>query len=194
MYPCDVTNEQEVSQLLHWIFLNFGKLNGLIHAAGRAGKGVVQLKTHEKAHQVLSTKIYGAYYLAKATHNLPILDFVVLMSSIAAVVGAKGQLDYSAANASLDVMAQSNLFHSKFTLSLNWNTWRDVGMSVNSSTTNALNLFNLGNDISSKEGQSLFLNALSTPYRQLIISNYELARYQALLANPVNEQEETKIP
>ncbi|KTD57099.1 polyketide synthase [Legionella sainthelensi] len=192
LYPCDVTNEQEVSQLLHWIFLNFGKLNGLIHAAGRAGKGVIQLKTHEKAHQVLSTKIYGAYYLAKATHNLPILDFVVLISSIAAVVGAKGQLDYSAANAGLDVMAQSNLFHSKFTLSLNWNTWRDVGMSVDSSTTNALNLFNLGNDISSQEGQSLFLNALSTSYRQLIISNYELARYQALLANPVNQQEETK--
>ncbi|WP_115707737.1 polyketide synthase [Legionella sainthelensi] len=192
LYPCDVTNEQEVSQLLHWIFLNFGKLNGLIHAAGRAGKGVIQLKTHEKAHQVLSTKIYGAYYLAKATHNLPILDFVVLMSSIAAVVGAQGQLDYSAANASLDVMAQSNLFHSKFTISLNWNTWRDVGMSVDSSTTNPLNLFNLGNDISSKEGQSLFLNALSTSYRQLIISNYELARYQALLANPPHDQEETK--
>lgn len=192
LYPCDVTNDQDVSQLLHWIFLKYGKLNGLIHAAGRAGNGVLQLKTHEKAYQVLSTKIYGAYYLAKATQKLPILDFVVLMSSIAAVVGAKGQIDYSAANASLDAMAQSNLFHSKFTLSLNWNTWRDVGMSVHSSKTDDLNLLNLGNDISSKEGQSLFLNALSTSYRQLVISNYELDRYQALLANTVNEKEETK--
>lgn len=192
LYPCDVTNEQDVSQLFHWIFLNYGKLNGLIHAAGIAGEGIIQLKTPDKAHQVLSPKIYGAYYLANATQNLPILDFVVLMSSIAAIVGAKGQIDYSAANASLDVMAQSNLFHSKFTLSLNWNTWRDVGMSVCLSKTDALNLFNLGNDISSKEGQSLFLNALSTSYRHLIISNYELARYQELLANPVNENEEVK--
>lgn len=177
----DVTNETSVFALFDIIQTKFGKLNGIIHAAGIAGGGLIQLKTQTMTDAVLAPKIHGTYYLAQASKKLPMLDIVVLMSSIAATTGEKGQIDYCSANTFLDSCAASNWFNTKRTISIAWNTWRDVGMSVTTSRPNEIDLFARGNDISPKQGQDLFLKALSAKQEHVIVSNHDLYTYTTWL-------------
>lgn len=192
-YQADIGNYNEVDPLIRYCKSTFGTIHGLIHSAGIAGGGLLQLKTREKAHQVLLSKIHGTYHLAKALQEFN-LDFVVFMSSIASITGEQGQIDYCAANSCLDAFANTHLFHTKFLLSINWNTWREIGMSVDTKRPKDLNLFSRGNTIKPSQGQACFLKALFGRCSNLIVSNYSLEEYSRLIIN--NEliaEEEHKV-
>jgi len=189
----DIGIYDEVEDLIKFCKTKLGRINGVIHAAGIPGGGLMVLKTKLTAYSVLRPKIHGTYHLAKATKDLE-LDFVVLMSSIASVVGEKGQVDYCGANACLDAFAHTNLFKSKFIASINWNTWREVGMSAEVARPKELNLFARGNDISPLQGQELFLKALSCRNSNIIISNYDLDKHYdaTLIENTDSSNEDNK--
>jgi acyl carrier protein len=56
-------------------------------------------------------------------------DFVLLCSSLTAITGGYGQSDYCAANCFLDALAAETARRDSLpVLSVNWDTWRDVGM------------------------------------------------------------------
>lgn len=73
----------------------FGRIDGVIHAAGVAGDGVIQLKSPEVAASVLAPKVKGTLVLNEVLRDAA-PDFIVLCSSIAAVTGGFGQVDYTA--------------------------------------------------------------------------------------------------
>jgi acyl carrier protein len=57
------------------------------------------------------------------------LDFLVLCSSINAICGVAGSIDYTAGNCFLDAFAASRFDLSRAkVVSINWDAWRDVGM------------------------------------------------------------------
>lgn len=64
----------------------FGSVNGVIHAAGIPGGGMVQLKTTEKAAAILAAKVEGTRVLGElfATEQL---DFMLLCSSRSSILG-----------------------------------------------------------------------------------------------------------
>ena len=174
------------------IISNYKLINGVIHCAGIAGSGLVQLKLKQTSHDVLRPKVHGTYNLAKALQSFS-LDFVVLMSSIAALVGEPGQVDYSAANACLDAFAVSGIFSSKCVVSINWNTWRDIGMTVDTSRPDDVDFFDRGNDISPQQGQQLFLQVMESCCSNIAISNYDLDLYATILAERNNKSELSSI-
>jgi hypothetical protein len=102
----------------------------VIHSAGIAAGGVIQLKTAEIAGRVLAPKVAGTQALARALEGIT-LDFFVLCSSMTSLFGGGGQSDYCAANAYLDAFAA---YHTRrtgtFTVAVNWDTWQQVGMAV----------------------------------------------------------------
>jgi len=109
---------------------HFGSLHGVFHAAGVPGAGIVQLKSEAKAAAVLAPKVTGALILNEILRGHD-LDFLCLFSSITAVTGGFGQVDYCAANAFLDALAQANMAQGgPYTLSINWDAWQKVGMAV----------------------------------------------------------------
>ncbi|MGM3308049.1 SDR family NAD(P)-dependent oxidoreductase [Anabaena sp. WFMT] len=111
----------------------FGTINGVIHAAGVPGGGVMQIKTVEEVQKVLSPKVTGTLVLENIFQDVK-LDFLVLCSSIAAIKGIFGQVDYTAANSFLDAFARSkNSTNSTFTVSINWDAWQQVGMAAQAS-------------------------------------------------------------
>jgi len=108
----------------------FGRIDGVIHAAGVGGGGAVQGRSSDDMAAVLQPKVLGTLVLDAVTKELE-PDFVVLCSSLTAVLGGYGQADYCAANAFLDAFAhhKHGLSRTLFT-SINWDAWREVGMAA----------------------------------------------------------------
>jgi hypothetical protein len=88
------------------------------------------MRTPEQVRAVLSPKTAGARALDAAVSDLDPGLFIVF-SSVSAVLGAAGQIDYTAANAYLDAFARERQHRTgRRTLSLGWGAWRDVGMAA----------------------------------------------------------------
>ncbi|MCX7748500.1 MAG: amino acid adenylation domain-containing protein [Clostridia bacterium] len=124
----DVSDFNQLSDLRKCIEERFGGLNGVIHAAGNPGGGMIQLKTKESAEQVLLPKVKGTMALYE-TFKDDSLDFFLFCSSLNAITGGFGQIDYSAANAYLDAFAltHDSLRETRF-VSVDWDRWPGVGM------------------------------------------------------------------
>jgi NAD(P)-dependent dehydrogenase (short-subunit alcohol dehydrogenase family) len=121
----DVTDAGQVTGVVRQAVERFGGLNGVVHAAGVPGGGLIQLKDAATAAEVLAPKVTGTLALRRACLGLP-LDFVVLCSSGIAVTGGTGQVDYAAANSFLDAVGH----HEPGVVSVNWDAWRDIGMAA----------------------------------------------------------------
>jgi acyl transferase domain-containing protein len=126
----DIADAGQVAAAVQQVLARFGAVHGVIHAAGMAGGGVIQLKSPDTAARVLAPKVRGTLALDAALAGLP-LDFFVLCSSTIAVAGGLGQVDYCAANSFLDAFAQDRALRGDGrTVSINWGAWQEVGMAV----------------------------------------------------------------
>ena len=127
----DVTNVAQMRSAVQEARRRYGRLDGVIHAAGVPGGGVIQLKTSEAAAAVMAPKVAGTQALSQAVAGLE-LDFFVLCSSSIALFGGGGQVDYCAANNYLDAFAREYARRTGTpTISINWDGWQQVGMAVN---------------------------------------------------------------
>ncbi|MFG2058172.1 SDR family NAD(P)-dependent oxidoreductase [Micromonospora sp. NPDC048930] len=125
----DVTDPADLRRVRAEAEAAFGGLDGIVHAAGLPGGGVAELKERAEAERVLAPKLAGTLALAQVFGDLP-LDFVVLCSSVTAVAGGFGQVDYCAANAFLDAHARAGQGWRAPVLSQNWGGWAEVGMAA----------------------------------------------------------------
>jgi amino acid adenylation domain-containing protein len=158
----------------------FGAVHGVVHAAGRPGGGILQVKTRAAAEAVLAPKVWGALALDEVFQDVP-LDFLVLFSSVTAVLAQPGQADYAAANAFLDAFAQERTARGKLTLSIGWDAWRESGMAVSTEVPAELREWRqqeLKQGMTDAEGVEAFRRALAggspgSPW--LVVSTQDLA-------------------
>ncbi len=123
----DVTNLSSVERAAEAIAQKWEPVRTLIHAAGVFDDGPFQTKSDESLLRVLRPKVVGTDHLERVFGDE--LQLFVLFSSVASFLGLPGQIDYSAANAYLDAIAEKRAHSSPGrTLVVNWNAWRDVGM------------------------------------------------------------------
>jgi acyl carrier protein len=116
----DIADEVAMRTLVRDVLDRFGRLDGVVHAEGPPGAGLMQLKTSAMTDAVLIPKIAGALALERVTSDLP-LDFFVLFSSVISVAGGVGQVDTCAANAVLDALAQRRSIDGRcFTAAIDW--------------------------------------------------------------------------
>ena len=131
----DLQNRAAVRQALQSIAQEHGAVNGILHSAGQLADSFLLKKTAGQMQQVLEPKVQGTLNLDEASRDLG-LDFLVLFSSVASVLGNLGQGDYAAANGFMDEYARyrNELVkrgeRSGQTLSLNWPLWRAGGMQI----------------------------------------------------------------
>jgi acyl transferase domain-containing protein/acyl carrier protein len=120
----DVTDKEMMQSAITRAEARFGPVNGIIHAAGVPGMGLIHLKTPAMASNVLAPKVKGTLVLEEIFQDKP-LDFLVLFSSISSfTAGGPGQIDYCAANAFLDAHAQRQIGCDRLTISINWCEWQ----------------------------------------------------------------------
>ncbi|MBW4592774.1 MAG: SDR family NAD(P)-dependent oxidoreductase [Brasilonema angustatum HA4187-MV1] len=126
----DVTNSEQMQQAIAQAQGQFGQLNGVIHAAGVPGGGVIQRKTPEMAESILAPKVKGTLVLDSILKDVH-LDFFVLCSARTGILGGFGQVDYVGANAFLDAFAHHKTQQDgTFTVSIDWCAWQEVGMAA----------------------------------------------------------------
>jgi acyl carrier protein len=161
-----------------------GQIHGVIHTAGVIGGGVMQLKTAETIASVLRPKAKGMLVLDALLGHKE-CDFLLAFSSISAILGEFGQSDYCAANIFLDTFArQKTAEHDPFTVSVNWDTWKEVGMTVDTVKTAKMPpeiteklKQEIAAGITSEEGANVFARILSQQtLSQVIVSTKDLQR------------------
>ncbi|WP_024914075.1 type I polyketide synthase [Chania multitudinisentens] len=123
----DVADLAALSQALEQVRAQFGRIDGVLHAAGAAGDGFIMRKSFATFDSVLRPKLEGSRNLVSLLANDD-LDFMAFYSSITALTGGQGQGDYAAANAFMDALVP--MVGNLRAIAINWPAWRDVGMAV----------------------------------------------------------------
>ena len=160
VFQADAADYTQMKAVIKEIVSAYGTINGIIHAAGVPDGGVIQAKTREDIEAVMAPKIKGTLVLDALLTGMSgdfTPDFFVLCSSITAVLGAFGQVAYTAANVFLDHFAyHKNIPQTKVfrgvqgggfskkppcppevgpkVISINWDAWQEVGMAVKAET------------------------------------------------------------
>lgn len=128
-YAADVSDYEAMQDVLADVREKHGSITGVIHGAGVPAVGYLIRKTQETFDEVLHPKVQGAWILDQLTRQDE-LDFLVFFSSGLSLSSEVGQGDYSAANAYLDALSYSRSKSGLKTLSINWSSWKEAGMSV----------------------------------------------------------------
>lgn len=167
----DISDQKCMEATLSVIQADVGSVRGIFHLAGVPGSGLALLKTVETIQSVLSPKIQGLLALAHVFRTEP-LDFVVSASSLTAITGGVGQLDYCAANLCLDAAMGQGLFpECQHVLTINWNAWTTVGMAAALDPSSSIHqAFYQENSISPPDAMQVIATLLHTHHRQVIIS------------------------
>ncbi|WAN70236.1 type I polyketide synthase [Moorena producens JHB] len=100
----DVSEWDSILRVFDKINQSTFPLAGVIHSAGMLSDGVLQNQSWSSFQQVMAPKVQGAWHLHQLTKNQQ-LDFFVLFSSMASILGSPGQGNHSAANGFLDGLA-----------------------------------------------------------------------------------------
>lgn len=125
----DISDTQAVGSLIQKFGKDWPELKGIIHAAGVLEDSILPSQDWPHFERVFAPKISGSWNLHQATLTKP-LDFFVLFSSHTGVIGSPGQINYSAANAFLDGLANYRHKLKLPALSISWGPWAEVGMAA----------------------------------------------------------------
>ncbi len=126
-HAVDVRNGEALGRVVDNIYAHHGRLDGIIHGAGVVEDKLLKHKTRESFDRVFDTKVASARTLVAKVR--PDIQFIVFFSSVSGAFGNRGQVDYAAANDTLDKLAHD--LHRKMSarvLSINWGPWGGVGM------------------------------------------------------------------
>ncbi|MDM4721112.1 SDR family NAD(P)-dependent oxidoreductase [Micromonospora sp. WMMA1363] len=124
-HALDVRDEQATRDLITSIHGEFGRLDGLVYAAGLIEDKLIADKDTQSFARVFNTKVSGAQTLLVALDELKCTPtFVVLFGSIATFNGTRGQADYAAANDALETMgARWATRTGNRCLTVHWGPW-----------------------------------------------------------------------
>lgn len=181
----DVTNIEQMDDVIAQAKARFGPIHGLFHAAGLPGGGMIPLKTAVNAAEILAPKVQGTLVLANLLQD-DNLDFYFLFASLTGLLGGLGQVDYCAANAFLDAFATQKSAAGFRWLSVDWNEWQEVGMAANTALPFEFQQWRqkeLPFGLTPAEGQEVLGRILAADLTQVVVATRDLAGLQAQMAS-----------
>jgi NAD(P)-dependent dehydrogenase (short-subunit alcohol dehydrogenase family)/acyl carrier protein len=122
----DAEDEAQMQSAIDLTYRRFGELHGVLHAAGiTSGRSLYRPFTdfgEAEVEEQFGPKVYGTYLLDKLLRTAAV-DFCILFSSNAAILGGLGYLAYAAANSFMDSFAAARAQQQIEWLSVNWDPW-----------------------------------------------------------------------
>jgi acyl transferase domain-containing protein/NADPH:quinone reductase-like Zn-dependent oxidoreductase/SAM-dependent methyltransferase/acyl carrier protein len=175
----DVSSESEMRRLFQDVLTGAPPLRGVIHSAGCLADAVLMQQTRVSFAAVFAPKAKGAWVLHQMTADSP-LDFFVMYSSAAAVLGAPGQSNHAAANAVLDGLAHYRRARGLPALSINWGAWADIGAAAERNVARRIGKRGVG-DLSVEEGLGVLERLLTLNPAQACVIRADWPRVSASL-------------
>lgn len=130
LVEADISDMRAMRRAVAAVRARFGGIDGVFHAAGVLDDGPVALKSVVSAAAVLAPKIAGTLALEAALEGEQ-PDFLMLFSSVSAIAGIAGQVDYAAANAFLDSYARHRTGRGTMAvMAIGWPRWQEIGMAA----------------------------------------------------------------
>ncbi len=159
-HSIDVSNFDEVGDLIDTLRREHGPIRGVIHGAGAGQDARFDRKRPDKVEKCIRAKVDGCISLAHATRNDP-LEWFVGFGSISGRFGANGHTDYSLAN---DMLAKcinrlSTDRPGVRCVTFHWHAWGDIGMAAKPEAKLALEMIGM-QFMPANEGLSHFLNEM----------------------------------
>ncbi|MTJ51847.1 SDR family oxidoreductase [Anabaena sp. UHCC 0253] len=174
----DVANLQQMETAIKQAEQRFGKINGVIHAAGAGAIwgqsiNVIENITKTECENQFTAKVYGTLVLAKILKNKE-LDFCMLTSSLSAILGGLGFVAYAAVNTFMDTFVYS---YNKTTnhpwISVDWDGWKSNQQVIINNQGFGEEISEL--EITAEEGVTAFQHILADHQcHQLIVSTVDL--------------------
>jgi NAD(P)-dependent dehydrogenase (short-subunit alcohol dehydrogenase family) len=128
----DIGNPDALGAFLAEMRIAGPPLRGVIHTAGVIDDAAFASQDWSRFERVLRPKVGGAKNLDRLTRTDP-LDWFVMFSSAASLLGSSGQANYAAANTILDVIAHERRRLGRPAISVDWGPWGHVGMAAGAS-------------------------------------------------------------
>ncbi|WP_039940274.1 beta-ketoacyl reductase [Streptomyces himastatinicus] len=123
---CDAADRERMAALFEEIDRRFGRLDGVVHAAGvfetrRAFRSLAETG-REDCERRLRPKVRGTLMLAEFLRGRR-LDFVLMQSSLSSHLGGLGFYAYTAGNAYMDAFAERHRGDDIPWMTVNWDGW-----------------------------------------------------------------------
>ncbi|MCU0121632.1 amino acid adenylation domain-containing protein [Pseudomonas sp. B2M1-30] len=167
----DIADLPQWPQVLDQLARRHGRLAGVIHAAGVGAGSLIRHRDAGQMAQAMAAKTRGMLAVETLIEQLS-PGFVLYCSSMSALFGGAGHLDYAAASGVLDGFAhyRPNAASACVRLGINWDIWRDIGMATTNNGGDAAHQEHLTVGLSAEEGCRVFDLAMATQLPQLLIS------------------------
>ncbi|NEZ65368.1 SDR family NAD(P)-dependent oxidoreductase [Leptolyngbyaceae cyanobacterium CCMR0082] len=195
----DVCDRASVDRLAHHIQTQFGRLDGILHAAGLVRDSFILKKNPADLRDVLAPKVSGTVNLAAAFAALA-PEVFLLFSSVSGVMGNPGQADYAAANGFMNAWAEhcrqalSAELARKLpqlagklpqrTVALCWPLWQQGGMGLDVATADALEQDTGMMAMPVAAGMDACYRALAANQAQVMIAYGDAARLRRTFLRP----------
>ena len=134
-YQVDLTDLRMLQTVYARIRESLGPVAGIVHSAGIVKDQVIGRKDTDDVRRIIGSKVTGLSNLDFVSKDEQ-LDFFLMFSSLSAITGNIGQVDYAAANSFMDEFALhrrhlelTGARHGR-TISINWPLWAQGGMAI----------------------------------------------------------------
>lgn len=129
VFKSDVSNLDEISKLVMEVESVLPTIQGVVHAAGVLDDAPFLNLTAEQFNKVLGPKLSGGWNLHKYFAGRKLESFI-LFSSGASILGTAAQANYSAANMSLDQLANYRKAIGQAALAINFGNIGGIGLAA----------------------------------------------------------------
>ncbi|QWR78733.1 type I polyketide synthase [Candidatus Magnetomonas plexicatena] len=178
----DVSVTKDVERICTVIDKEMPQVRGVFHAAGVLDDSVIVNQNAERFRKVMEPKVSGTWNLYNIIENREI-DFFVLFSSAASVLGSAGQSNYAAANTFLNSAAHYFSGCGIRTIAINWGIWASTGMTAKRPENIAAIGFN---KIEIKDGLSILEKLLYDKHTNTCVIDLNWNTYLARLPQGTN--------
>jgi NADPH:quinone reductase-like Zn-dependent oxidoreductase/acyl carrier protein len=168
----DVSREADVKDLFSMIRDEMLPVGGIVHAAVVLDDHTLLEQSGESFQKVFAPKAFGAWNLHKhgsANH----LDFFVMYSSAASLLGSPGQGNYCASNAYLDALCRERTRQGLPAMSIQWGGFAEVGAAAALDIRGKRLSYRGGASFSPAEGLEAFRQLLAHPRAEVGVVRFD---------------------
>ena len=121
---CDISNENDLSVALRSCAAELPPIRGVVQAAMVLEDSILENMTIDNYNAAIRPKVQGTWNLHQ---SCPDLDFFIMLSSLAGVMGLASQTNYTAGGAFQDALARHRMAKGLHGVSLDIGAVKDVG-------------------------------------------------------------------